>query len=100
MLVLPVVGLLTRGAAVVHVKAGALENGTRCTALAAHVVQGWGWLATSRHLLCDTLGRREPLQMCSVSALLCRRFHLINSITELLAELKVAPTNCYGNVPA
>ena len=53
MLVLEDVGLLTREAAVVHRKAGALDVGTRRIAVAAHAVQGRGWPDASRHLFCD-----------------------------------------------
>ena len=56
MLMFPVVGLLSRGAAIVNVKTGALEDGALRTAIAAHVIQGWGWLDTIRHLFYHTLG--------------------------------------------
>jgi len=92
-LVLEDVGLLTREAAVVHRKAGALDVGARCITVAAHAVQGWGWPDTSRHVfcdnqagyICDTLGvihwaGATPSQICGVSALLRRRFHFINSV--------------------
>jgi len=52
-LVLEDVGLLTREAAVVHCKAGALDVGVRRITVAAHAVQGWGRTGRSRHLLCD-----------------------------------------------
>jgi len=53
MLVLEDVGLLTRKAAVVHRKAGALDVGAWRITVAAHAVQGWGWPDTSCHLFCD-----------------------------------------------
>ena len=53
MLVLEDVGLLTREAAVVHCKAGALDVGVRRITVAAHTVQGWAWPDVSCNLFCD-----------------------------------------------
>jgi len=52
-LVLEDVGLLTRQAAVVRRKAGALDVGVWRITVAAHAVQGWGWPDAIRHLCYD-----------------------------------------------
>ena len=53
MLVLKDLGLLTREAAVVHRKAGALYVSVLRITVASHAVEGWGWPGGRRHLFCD-----------------------------------------------